>query len=117
MSNYYNKEDVLEKFDSLDEQEQVSLWGEYCRDYGDYDDEVFYNYDDFFDNMFSSNMEVARAVFYSGDDYNYSDRFVKFNAYGNLKSAAYLKDLADIEDEEFLRFLCDKWGVSYKEED
>ena len=101
-NDYY---DAMEDFASLSEGEQVSLWSEFCRDKGSYDDEVFYNDDDFFDNMFPSNMGIARAVWYSGDNYRYCDKFVKFDAYGNLKSAAYLKDLADLEDDDFLEFL------------
>lgn len=104
-NDYY---DAMEDFNLLSEGEQVSLWSEFCRDKGSYDDEVFYNNDDFFDNMFPSNMGIARAVWYSGDNYRYCDKFVKFDAYGNLKSAAYLKDLADLEDDDFLEFLHNK---------
>jgi len=104
-NDYY---DAMEDFNLLSEGEQVSLWSEFCRDKGSYDDEVFYNDDDFFDNMFPSNMGIARAVWYSGDNYRYCDKFVKFDAYGNLKSAAYLKDLADLEDDDFLEFLHNK---------
>ena len=103
--DYY---DAMEGFNILSEGEQVSLWGGFCRDKGSYDDEVFYNDDDFFDNMFPSNIGIARAVWYSGDNYRYCDKFVKFDAYGNLKSAAYLKDLADLEDDDFLEFLHNK---------
>lgn len=106
MTNDYH--DAMEDFNLLSEGEQVSLWSEFCRDKGSYDDEVFYNDDDFFDNMFPSNMGIARAVWYSGDNYRYCDKFVKFDAYGNLKSAAYLKDLADLEDDDFLEFLHNK---------
>lgn len=108
-----NYDGVMEDFQSLSEREQVSLWGQFCREKGCYDDEVFFNDDEFYDNMFRSNMEIARAVFYSGDDYRYCDKFVKFNVYGNLESAAYLKDLADLENDEFLEFLSlkDVWEV------
>ena len=101
-NDYY---DAMEDFESLSEAEQMSLWDEFCRDKGSCDDEVFYNDDNFFDNMFPSNMGIAMAVWYSGDNYYYCDKFVKFDAYGNLKSAAYLKDLADLEDDDFLEFL------------
>ena len=104
-NDYY---DAMEDFNLLSEGEQVSLWSEFCRDTGSYDDEVFYNDDYFFDNMFPSNMGIARAVWYSGDNYRYCDKFVKFDAYGNLQSAAYLKDLADLEDDDFLEFLHNK---------
>ena len=98
-------DEVREEFESLSEERQFSLWEEFCRNRGYYDEEVFYNDDDFFDEMFSQGTEIARAVFYSGDDYRYCDKYVKFTVYGNLKSAAYLKDLADLDNDEFLEFV------------
>jgi len=98
-------DEAREEFEALSEERQVSLWGEFCRNKGYDDEEVFYNDDYFFDSMFSKGIEIARAVFYSGDDYRYCDKYVKFTAYGNLKSAAYLKDLADLDDDEFLEFV------------
>ena len=110
------KSEALEKIYSLTEEELFSLWSEFCRDKGSYGDGVFYNDDDFFDNMFPSNMGIARAVWYSGDNYRYCDKFVKFNAYGNLKSAAYLKDLADLEDDDFVKYFCNEYGYPLEEE-
>ena len=41
-NDYY---DAMEDFNLLSEGEQVSLWSEFCRDKGSYEDEVFYNDD------------------------------------------------------------------------
>ena len=41
------KSEVLEKIYSLTEEELLSLWSEFCRDKGYYEDEVFYNDDNF----------------------------------------------------------------------
>ena len=45
----------------------------------------YYNDDDFFAMAFGTNvLDAVRAVCYG--DYNYSDDYVRFNAYGNLES-------------------------------
>lgn len=41
----------------------------------------------FYEDFFNSKDEVARAVYYGGDDYNYMDDYVRFDAYGNLETA------------------------------
>lgn len=51
-------------------------------DYLDY----WENDEEFFETMFESKSEVARAVCYG--DYSYTDDYVKFNAYGNLESVS-----------------------------
>lgn len=46
----------------------------------------YYNDDDFFAMAFGTNvLDAVRAVCYG--DYNYSDDYVRFDAYGNLESA------------------------------
>lgn len=44
------------------------------------------NNEEFFENYFTSKIEVARSICYG--DYNYMDEYVHFNAYGNLESAS-----------------------------
>ena len=106
------KEEALERIYDLTEEKQMTLWSEFCRDKGYYEDEVFYNDDNFFDNEFDSKMSAARAVFYS-TDYRFMDRFVMFNAYGNLKSSDSFKELAAIEDDDFVRYFCNEYGNEY----
>lgn len=44
------------------------------------------NDEEFFEVFFDNPMKVARAVCYGS--YNYSDEYVKFDAYGNLESCS-----------------------------
>ena len=55
------------------------------------------NEDDFFNTFFNNNvLEAVRAV--SFGDYNYSDDYVRFDAYGNLKSASEYEVNSELED-------------------
>lgn len=72
--------------------------------------EVYENEDYFFNTYFNDNViEAVRAV--SFGDYNYSDDYVKFNAYGNLESlseyeyAELLDDYADEIAEKYLELV------------
>lgn len=72
--------------------EQVNSWGGSLENL-----EYRENDDDFFNTFFSDNViEAVRAV--SFRDYNYSDDFVKFDAYGNLKSASEYEFERELED-------------------
>ena len=110
------KSEALEKIYSLTEEELLSLWRWFCFATCNYDDLVAFNDDEFFENEFGSKMGVARAVYYS-TDYRFMDRFVMFNAYGNLKSSDSLKELADIEDDEFVKYFCNEYGYTLEEEE
>lgn len=69
--------------------------------------EVYENEDYFFNTYFNNNViEAVRAV--SFGDYNYSDDYVKVNAYGNLESLSeyeYAELLEDHADEIAERYL------------
>ena len=69
--------------------------------------EYYENDDDFFITYFSNNViEAVRAV--SFGDYNYSDDYVRLNAYGNLESASeyeYYSELENYADEIAERYL------------
>ena len=54
------------------------------------------NDEDFFETYFGTKDEVARAICYG--DYNYTDDFVRFNAYGNLESASKYQVEEEIEN-------------------
>lgn len=59
---------------------ELNSWNA-CLDYLD----VYNNDDEFFDMFFEGKpAEVARAIYYG--DFNYNDEYIKFNAYGNLKT-------------------------------
>lgn len=69
--------------------------------------EYYENDDDFFNTYFSDNViEAVRAV--SFGDYNYSDDYVRLDAYGNLESASeyeYYSELENYADEIAERYL------------
>ncbi len=80
-----NKESISDYVDSLDNAELVNLWNEYCRDCNYNDDEIYENDEDFFNIYFESDiMKAVRAI--SFGEYNYSDKYVKFNGYANLET-------------------------------
>ena len=69
--------------------------------------EYYENDDDFFNTYFSNNvLEAVRSV--SFGDYNYSDDYVRLDAYGNLESASeseYYSELENYADEIAERYL------------
>lgn len=70
LEDYDTIEDV---YNALDDREATG-----CEDVYDFDD-------DFFDTMFESKQEVARAVFF-GDIHNWLDRYIFINGCGNCES-------------------------------
>ena len=70
LEDYDSIEDV---YNALDDREATG-----CEDVYDFDDE-------FFDTMFASKQEVARAVFL-GDIHNWLDRYIFINGCGNCES-------------------------------
>lgn len=79
-----------------------------CNSYDGYFDDLMYQYndDEFFDIYFKDKMEVARAVCYGS--YNYTDDYVKFNAYGNLESCDEWKveeEIKEAQDEIIEHYL------------
>lgn len=54
---------------------------------GGLEDYYYYNNDsEFYDIMFPDKEEVARAVYYGGNDYCYTDEYVRLNVYGNCET-------------------------------
>lgn len=70
LEDYDTIEDV---YNDLDDREATG-----CDDVYDFDD-------DFFDTMFASKQDVARAVFF-GDIHNWLDPYIFINGYGNCES-------------------------------
>lgn len=86
-----------------------------CNSYnGSLEDFIWYEHDNYFyDDFFRDREEVARAVYYGGDRYNYCDPYVRFNAYGNLETCCDYereKDLIDNVEE-----ILDTWLDLYKD--
>lgn len=72
-------------------------------------EEVYPFDDDFFDMMFSSRQEVARAVFF-GDIHNWLDDYIYLNSYGNCES------MSEYDYQEMLEENADRIIAEYKEE-
>ena len=64
------------------------------------------NDEDFFNVHFTEPMEAVRAAYFG--EYKYSDDYVRFNAYGNLKSVStwdFEQELKDGTDEIIERYI------------
>ena len=68
----------------------LPIWNDYCADIFS-DNYVYDNDEEFFRENFSNPYEAIRAVCYG--DYRFTDSYVKFDAYGNLKSFEYRCDV------------------------
>lgn len=93
-----NNIDTLEDaYNFLDDKEATG-----CEDVYPFDD-------DFFDMMFSSRQEVARAVFF-GDIHNWLDDYIYLNGYGNCES------MNTYQFHDMLKEYADEIIQEYKEE-
>ena len=83
---------LLNDMDTLrDAVNELNSWNN-CLDYLI----VYENDEEFFDMFFKGRpAEVARAIYYG--DFNYNDEYIKFNAYGKLKT------LSEYDYEELLK--------------
>lgn len=70
------------------------------------------NDEDFFETMFKSKSEVARAIYYGA--YNYNDEYVNFDAYGNLESVSQW----ELEEKlnEYKEEIIDEYLNAYEED-
>lgn len=82
------------------DEDWVQWHNEFCSKHN-YMDGFIYSFDeDFFETMFSSKMEVARAVSYG--DVNFHHDYVRFNGYGNLET--FDNPIKYIEKNEVIEF-------------
>ena len=99
-----NYEEFEEKYYTLNTAERIAMYNDWCAETGN--ENIEYFDDDFFDNFFESKMEVCRATCYG--EVNFTDEFIRLNAYGNLESLTerdaldivetYLEDIYEHED-------------------
>ena len=94
LEDYDTIEDV---YNALDDREATG-----CEDVYDFDD-------DFFDTMFLSKQEVARAVFF-GDIHNWLDPYIFLNGCGNCES------MTEYDYQEMLNNHADEIISQFKEE-
>ena len=92
-------EKFTEEFKNLTDREKIAIYNEYCLEHGD-SDKMLYDFDEeFFEMAFENKgyMEVARATFF-GNIQNWSDEYIRFNAYGNLESLSEYDAVEVAED-------------------
>ena len=97
------------KFNELSTSEKITIFNNYCLEYGDSNNMLNSFDEEFFDMAFSNPMEAARATFF-GDIENWSDEYIRFNGYGNLESVSaydvddeidgYLEEIFEDEEDE-----------------
>jgi hypothetical protein len=86
-----------EKFRELSIGERIAVFNTYCIEHGDPGNEIHSFDEEFFNTYFSDPMEAARATFF-GDIQNWSDDYIRFNAYGNLESMGEYEVLGEIDN-------------------
>ena len=86
-------EDFEQKFYELNTAQRIGLYNDWCAETGN--EYIEYFDENFFDTYFSDKMEVCRATVYG--EVNFSDEFIRLNAYGNLESLTESEAMAIIE--------------------
>lgn len=77
---------------------------------GYFDDMQWWDNDeDFFETFFGTAiMDAVRAVCYG--EYNYTDEYVKINAYGNLETTNYIQDELEGYVDDIVEHIIDNWS-------
>lgn len=91
-------EKFTEEFNNLSSNNKIAIYNEYCLEHGD-SDKMLYDFDEeFFEMAFGNDpIEAARATFF-GNIQNWSDEYIRFNAYGNLESLSEYDAVEVAED-------------------
>lgn len=94
-------------FENKDDDEKLSLWNEYCSE-NNPDDQIFEFDDEFFELFYSGEpMKLAQAVFF-GEIQNWSDEYITFNGYGNLKSLSKSEVIDYIDEASLIDWLMER---------
>lgn len=89
-------ETIIEWLESLNDDDLLQVYNEYCGNTNNYDDEIFYNYENFFNENFSEPYDVVQKIAYG--NYSYSHEFIKFDGYGNLETFDRLDEVIFFEE-------------------
>jgi len=93
-------ETIIEYLQSLEDDKLIEVWNEFARENYN-DDEIYFNDDDFFETFFEGRViEAVRAVNYG--EYNYTDKYVRFNGYANLVSGTNYEMINQVVDMNML---------------
>lgn len=99
----YDQHLAKEDFDALTSDEMMTLHNDYCDSIKDADGKVFHMSDGFFDKFFSGRpSDLMRAICFG--EVVPSHKFIKFDGYGNLKTATRIWELVN-EGELFEYYL------------
>ena len=85
-----------ERFNDLTLEEKVTIYNQYCDEYGNSDKWLSTFDEEFFEQYFTDPMEAASATFF-GNVKSWSDEYIRFNAYGNLESLSDFDVKKEIE--------------------
>jgi hypothetical protein len=92
-----NFEAVLEYLEGLSDSELMGVHNDFCQSINDGDNLIHDNDEDFFEMYFENDVIGAvRAASYG--EYNFNDKYVKFNGYANLESFDTVADHVDLDD-------------------
>jgi len=90
-------------WENKSDDEKISLWNEYCSEQCN-EDEIYVFDDEFFEIFFNNKpMEAARAA--SFGEVNWSDEYISFNGYGNLKSLSESQAINAIDEAALIEWL------------
>ena len=105
---FERKLEVVEsKLRDMYDDDILPIWNEYCVEVYN-NDYIYENDEDFFRENFSNSYEVARTICFG--DSRFSDSYVMFDGYGNLKSLDWVTDIIDYGN-------LAEWYLEHHEED
>ena len=105
-------EKFQEKYYELTMSERVSMYNNYCYEHGCADEALEAFDDEFFETYFSNANPIEVNI------QNWSDEYIRFNAYGNLESVNEFDARDIIEDHLEEIFDCpDIWGDYIEDDD
>lgn len=103
------KEKLIElfkdSFGALTTRNKVYVHSEFVRGTNRYDDDIFFNDEEFFEENFGKTMDAVRAVSYG--KYKYTDEYIWFDGYGNLETGTYENELPLSDEDEMAEWFTD----------
>lgn len=98
----YLIDQARELIDEANENDLISSYN----DFVSYDDMIYENSDELFEENFATHAEAVRAVLFG--HYNYNDSYVKFNGYANLDSLSSYELLEEIKgNSDYLTYVAE----------
>ena len=89
-------ESLISALETLSESKLFNLWSNYC-DENSYDDNIYYNDENFYENFFPNSWDLAQILSYE-KEFSIQDKYVKFDGYGGITTFNDIKDYVDLSD-------------------